>query len=222
VWIARRRDGTLFGMRRNGRFLPKRRSIVMLSGHARRRVGTILSLLALALMGCVAVSRADESGSAGVVQWDWNSLGYTGPNVFTGGGSWTLGDDTVFVGDMNLPAGSYHVSGVVTSTNWTRVDRDVSCVLYAQADGDSAPTTLATTSGPLLGMQNHPPADGSFPVFHGTFISLFSLNAAGRVWGECSGGDTGQEPYDGIQEKSRPQYPEINVSLVATPVDALP
>jgi hypothetical protein len=157
--------------------------------------------------------------SIGVTAWPWTEY-LTGPDVYTvRDPDSALLDDYTVDADMDLPAGKYHLSGEVSVTNGTLFDRDVSCFVYARAAGDADATTLDSTSGPLPRGSEDPYAEA--PSFAGGFSSVFELHVAGHVWVECTGGDTGQPPYNG-EEKSWPDYPSVGVHLTATPVNSLP
>jgi hypothetical protein len=177
-----------------------------------RRTRTVIAALTVTVLSSAAVGSAANAGGAGVTRWGGEPIG-----VYVGGNNDALDDDTVFMGAISLPAGWYHLSGTVGAENWTEFDRDVACTVFARADGDSYDTAIDGADGRLPALSDWDRTIGTpFHTFGGGFSSIFKLNAPGRVWAECTGSDTGQPPWDGVEEKTRPDYPEISLTFRAT------
>jgi hypothetical protein len=179
---------------------------------AGRRIVIAMAALIVAVLSSAAVSSAAVADGAGVVPW-----GGSLTDVYFGGNNDALTDVTVFMGEISLPAGQYHLSGKVSVANSTLYDRDVSCRVYGRAEGDYQNTAIDDTGGLLPASTEWDLTIGTPPpTFVGGFSTIFKLNAPGRVWAECTGGDTGQPPWNGVEEKTKPQYPEIEVFFMAT------
>jgi hypothetical protein len=191
-----------------------------------RYARALIPAVVVAFLGSVTVSWADDAPGPGVTAWGWESLGATSaPDVYTGLSNWGLEEDYSFAGALFQPdgtydvaAGIYHLSGDVVVSNPSRFDRNVSCNVYAMADGDTDKTVVDSTSGPLPGLTENEYyyGDNVVHTFRGAFSSVFKLSAPGRVWLECTGGDDGQEPWDGMEEKHRPDYSSLDSRLIAT------
>jgi hypothetical protein len=180
----------------------------------RRHLRVVLPALFVAFLGSAALGWADDPPPCAYCESRWAER--SGPGVFTAAGDVQLDlhDNTDFA-IMDVPAGTYHVSGEVSVDNWTYFDHDLSCRLYAAEAGEVPDAPVDVTAGALPAVDN-----GRYPntFFSGGFSTVVELDGAGRVWTQCSGTETGQSDNWtwGDEAKHQPEYPTVVVDLIAT------
>jgi hypothetical protein len=183
----------------------------------RRRGRALVAAVILALMGTTAVAWADNPG---VINWP-----AVNPDTFRQSGGETLLDleDNKNFAFMDIPAGTYHVSGELSAANGTYFDQNLSCSLYASAEGDPGETVLDTAASAMLHGLNSSVDGGHWgDYYNGGFGAVVELAQDGRLWVQCTGTETNQpdqDPTPDGPDGDEPEYVGVDVWLYATEVN---